>query len=81
MVENVQKILSIELLAVTHAIHHRKRLDPNFQIPEKLRILYEDCSRITPPMEKDRYLKSDYEGLLHYIKEVMPFKSDLINPK
>ena len=69
------------MLSVIHAIHHRKRLDSNFQIPEKLNILYEDCLKITPPMEKDRYLKSDFEGLLSYIKEVMPYKSDLINPK
>lgn len=68
-------------MAVTHAIHHRRRIDPSFQIPEKLNVLYEDCSKITPPMEKDRYLQSDYEGLLNYIKEIMPLKSELINPK
>lgn len=81
VIENVQKILAIELLAATQAIHHRRRIDPSFQIPEKLNILYQDCSVISPPMEKDRYLKSDYEGLLHYIKKVMPYKSELINPK
>lgn len=81
VVDNVQKILAIELLAVTHAIHHRRRLDPSFKIPDRLNRLYDDCSKITPPSDNDRYLKDDFDGLLHYIKEILPLQTDLINPK
>jgi histidine ammonia-lyase len=81
VVENVQKILAIELLTVVHALHHRKKENPSFKIPEKLQVLYDDCAKITPPMVNDRYLQTDFQGLLTYLREELPLKTELINPQ
>ncbi len=75
MADNVQKILAIELLCATQALHLRKLKDPSFRVPEPLGIIFETCREISPPLVHDRYLKSEYLKLLEYMKSEMPVHS------
>jgi histidine ammonia-lyase len=77
----VEKILAIELLAAVHALHHRRRKSSSFQMPPHLQLMFEECSAISPPMVKDRYLKSDFEGLLSYMKEQLSTWTELVRPE
>ena len=66
--ENVEKILTIELMAATHGVHSRKKDNHDFKVPPLLQEVYEKCGKISPPLLKDRYLKSDYEAIHEYAK-------------
>ena len=66
--ENVQKILAIELMLATHAIHWRKEKDANFKIPPALAPIYEQCRGITPPVTRDKYWKPEYDKILSYLQ-------------
>ena len=81
VVENVEKILAIELLAAVHALHHRRKKSSTFQIPQHLQKMFDECGVISPPMLKDRYLKSDFEDLLSYMREVLPSRRELVSPQ
>jgi hypothetical protein len=79
VVENVHKILAIELMMAVHAIQLRVLKDPAFKIPTELRAVYEKCAEISPYMKNDRYLKPDYDRLLEYIKTELPRMGHLVN--
>ena len=78
--ENVQKMLAIELLMTTHALHTRFSNKPNFMIPKELSRVFVDCASMSPRMDDDRYLKTDYEAILGYIQRDLPLKKNLVNP-
>jgi len=80
VVENVQKMLAIELLMTTHALHTRFSNKPNFMIPKELSRVFVDCASMSPRMDDDRYLKTDYEAILGYIQRDLPLKKNLVNP-
>lgn len=70
--ENVQKILAIELMMATHALHCRRKEDPNFRIPPNIATLFEQCSAMSPIMTQDRYLNDDFEAILQFVKTRLP---------
>ena len=79
VVENVKKMLTIELMVNTHSLQLRKQRDPSFKIPTPLLPVYERCAQITPCMVNDRYLKPDYDQLLEYITAELPRMASVVN--
>lgn len=67
--ENVEKILTIELMAATHGIHGRRAENEKFALPPLLEEVFEKTGKLNPPLLKDRYLKSEYEKTNRYLKE------------
>ncbi|CAM9247137.1 unnamed protein product, partial [Ectocarpus fasciculatus] len=66
--ENVEKILTIELMAATHGIHGRRAENEKFALPPLLEEVFEKTGKLNPPLLKDRYLKSEYEKTNRYLK-------------
>jgi histidine ammonia-lyase len=81
VVENVQKILAIELMLATHALQIRCASDASFRMPEGMRALLTHTSALSPPVHDDRYMRSDFDALLGYIRESLPYRMDLVNPQ
>ena len=67
--ENVEKILTIELLAATHGIHGKRAQNASFAIPPMLEEVFNTCASHSPPLLKDRYLKSEYNAIYEYAKK------------
>lgn len=67
VVENVGKILAVELMAATKAIYMRKEMESNFKIPKNLQKIYEKVMQLSPPFIKDRYSKPEYDKIYEFI--------------
>jgi histidine ammonia-lyase len=87
VIENVQKIMTIELMAGIHAVHRRiantsgtPGTGKDFRLPPLLQRLFDKVAPMSPSMECDRYLKDDYDDLLHYVMHELPLDADLVNP-
>ena len=67
VVENVGKILTVELMAATKAIKMRQEIQSDFKIPKSLEKLYENVLKVSPPFLHDRYSKHEFDKLYEYV--------------
>eukprot|EP00605_Chrysophyceae_sp_TOSAG23-4_P002062 GSChrysophyteH1.ASY1.ANO1.2283.1 assembled CDS len=88
VIENVLKILAIELLHSVHAVHRRYAdasgkpgTGKDFKLPPLLEKLFSKVAPLSPAMNCDRYLKDDYDEILKFIQEELPYDVELVTPK
>jgi histidine ammonia-lyase len=67
VVENVGKILTVELMAATKAITMRMENEPGFKLPKYLKNLHEKVMSISPPFKQDRYSKPEYDKIYELV--------------
>ena len=65
VINNVEKILAIELLTAMQAIEFKK----DRQIPEKILLMYNAFRQKISFIEKDRFLHQDIKSTIHFMKE------------
>ncbi len=65
---NTEKMLAVELLIATHAIHQRRQQDPKFKIPPILERLYTKTAALSPVSTEDRYMERDFHEILKLIQ-------------
>lgn len=65
---NTEKVLAVELLVATQAIHQRRKADPHFPLPPVLNRLFSITAELSPPLSKDRHTEKEFDALLNLVQ-------------
>lgn len=79
VVDNVLKILTIELMVALQALHVRKGKNSHFRVPPLVERLFQECIALTPPSSHDRHRAKDFDVLHAFIRDKLATNADFVS--